>query len=415
MFGLVKKIFGTRANPIGVDFGSDSLKLAQVGFADGDWKLLAAAGADVPGEVRHDPAGRMEFFIKTTRDLLAQGGFQGRSAVLALPASCIFFQHLRMPKMDDEALKKALPWEARGKLPIDPSHALLRHQVAGEVYQDQEARLEVICMAASRELVNQFLQTASRAKLDVVGMNVDPLATVDCFAQVYRRKSDAEATHLFVDIGFSGSRAFVARNGHMLFARAVPVGGEQFTRAVSTALGLAFDEAKLLRLNVCNVVPAQLPEPTRQGEGEGFAMLNAALSAAGQSPAPAPKPTPPAANTTIADTARQVEEACREPLMRLVQELELCRRYYESTFPNQPVSRLVFVGGEAKHRNLCQIVAQEMGLEAQVGDPMVRMGRGSAVTPECGMDPKQTQPGWSVAVGLSMGPAAASQRSAQAA
>ena len=68
----------------------------------------------------------------------------------------------------------------------------MRHIVAGEVYQDQEPKNEVILMAASRELVNQFLAAAAKAKLDVVGMNVEPKALVDCFAHVYRRKTDAE-------------------------------------------------------------------------------------------------------------------------------------------------------------------------------------------------------------------------------
>jgi Tfp pilus assembly PilM family ATPase len=67
-----------------------------------------------------------------------------------------------MPKLEEEELKKALPWEARGKLPIDPSHALLRHIVAGEVYQDSEQKSEVILMAAARELVNQLLAAAVR-------------------------------------------------------------------------------------------------------------------------------------------------------------------------------------------------------------------------------------------------------------
>src|SRR5262245_42467838 len=125
MLGFVKNWLGPKANPIGVDFGSDSLRLAQVAMVNHEWKLLAAAHADVPASVRHDPAARMSFFVETIRDLLAQGGFAGRSAVLALPAASMFIQHLRLPKMDDESLRKAIPWEARGKLPIDPSNALL--------------------------------------------------------------------------------------------------------------------------------------------------------------------------------------------------------------------------------------------------------------------------------------------------
>src|SRR4051812_37259213 len=190
MLGFVQSWMKAGANPIGVDFGTDTLRLAQVELDGGEFRLVAAASADVPPHVRLEPSARLEFFAETTRELLASGEFRGRKAVLALPAASMFVQHLRMPKLDDAELKKALPFEAAGKLPIDPSFALLRQVVAGEVYQDQEPKNEVVLMAASRELVNQLLASASRAKLDVVGMNVEPKALVDCFAHVYRRKTD---------------------------------------------------------------------------------------------------------------------------------------------------------------------------------------------------------------------------------
>ena len=139
-----------KANPIGVDFGSDALRMVQVQAVGGEHKVIAAASADVPPHVRHDPAGRLQFFVEAARDLLAQGRFRGRQAVLALPAASMFIQHLRIAKMDDESLKKALPWEARGKLPIDPSHALLRHIVAGDIFNDSEPKYEVTPSASQR-------------------------------------------------------------------------------------------------------------------------------------------------------------------------------------------------------------------------------------------------------------------------
>jgi hypothetical protein len=42
-------------------------------------------------------------------------------------------------------------------------------------------------------------------------------------------------------------------------------------------------------------------------------------------------------------------------------------------------------------------------LAAQVGDPLVRMARNSDVGIESGIDRRQPQPNWTVAVGLSMG------------
>ena len=386
MIGFVKNLMGSKSSPIGVDFGSDSLKLAQVAISGGEWNMIGAASADVPSHVRHDPTARLNFFIQTTRELLASGGFTGKSVVLGLPSASMFIQHLRVPKMDEEALRKALPWEARGKIPIDPSRALLRHHIAGDIFQDQDVKQEVILMAASRELVQQLLSVANKAKMDVVGMNVEPKAIVDCFGHLYRRKGDAELTAMFVDLGAASTRAFVARSGQLLFARAIPVGGDHITRAVSTALGIKIDEAKLLRLNVCGVL-AQ-------------AAAAAAPAVAGATAPPAPlKP-----GDEVLMQAKQVEDASRETLVKLVRELDLCRRYYEATFPNKPVDRLIFVGGEAKHRTLCQFVAQELGLPAQVGDPMARMGKNSVISPDSGIDRRQPQPNWSVAIGLSLGP-----------
>jgi type IV pilus assembly protein PilM len=439
MLGFVQSFFAPRCNPIGIDFGSDCLRMAQVMWTGEEYKLLAAASADVPPHVRTDVGRRFSFFVETVKDLLGQGGFRGRQVTLGLPASNMFVRHLRMPKLDDEGMRKALPWELRGKLPIDPMNAVLRHVIAGEVYQDQEPKYEVIVVAAAREMVNQLLAAASRAKLDVVGMNIEPKAIIDCFAHVYRRKSDETATSCYVDIGCSAARAVIARGSDMLFGRVIPIGGDQFSRAVGDSLKIPLQDAKILRVRLCaqqnedarekmqgpiaEASPAAVAAPetvrreldaTAGGGDNSFALLGAALRKAEnqetiQRPAPAAAPATavaePQDDGDETETAK-INSACREPLYRMIEELNLCRRYYESTFPEKPIDRLIFVGGEARQRLLCQQVAREMGLAAQVGDPLVRMGRISEIGPESGIDRRQPQPAWAVAIGLSMGPRA---------
>lgn len=407
MFGFVQNFFAPKSNPIGVDFGSDCLRLAQVNVANGEHRLIAAASADVPAIVRHDVAARFNFFVETVPDLLNQGKFRGREAVLALPASTMFIQHLRMPKMDPDAFKKALPWELRGKLPIDPSHAQLRHIIAGDVYEGQEAKSEVIVIAAAKEMVNQFLAAAAKAKLDVIGMNLEPKSIVDCFHQIYRRKTDENQITCYVDIGCAASRATIAADGDILFARTIPVGGDHFSRATAAAMGIKLEDAKVLRIKLA----AQAAEEPKEKEAEpaakvcidnSFALLGTQFAAERRHDLAKEAATAaPAASTE----AQKVDQACQEPLKRLVEELELCRRYYETTFPGKPVTRLIFVGGEARQKSLCLQIARQMSLAAQVGDPMVRVGKNSDIPIESGIDKKQPQPGWAVAIGLSMGTA----------
>jgi type IV pilus assembly protein PilM len=436
MLSFVQSWFSPATSPIGVDFGSDCLRMAQVELIGGEHHLVAAASADVPPHVRNDPAARFAFFGQAVRDLLAQGNFRGRRVILSLPASLMHIQHLRLPKMDDEALKKGLAWEARGKLPFDPTQAVLRHMVAGEIYHDQEPKYEVILLAARRDLVDLYLAAANKARLTVVGMNVEPKATIDCFSHIYRRQTDVDATTCYVDIGCTASRATIARGGKIQFARVIPIGGEHFSRAVATALRIPLDQARQMRvqladksedatLRVSSVQPAGAPmSPPSEAseseslEGTGFALLNAGVAAAERresKPVPPPATEPQSASEPCPSVApgdrHRIDDACREPLSRLIEELSLCRRYFESAFHDQPVQRLVFMGGEANQRGLCQQIAKEMGIAAQIGDPLCRMSKHTLPGVEVGIDRRIPQPGWAVAIGLSMGPAEAGKTS----
>lgn len=417
MLNLVQNWFKAGANAIGIDMGSDALRMAQVERVNGEYALVAAASATLPVEIaRGDWAARMDFFATNARRLLTEGNFRGRRAVLALPASIMAIAHLRMARIDDAELKKALPWEAAGKLPFDPSQALLRHLVAGEVYQDQEPKNEIILMAARREQVNLYLAAAARAKIDVVGMNVEPTAIIDCFSKIYRRKSDAETTCCFLDIGHVGTRVVIAQVGEIRFARMIPIGGERFSSAVASQLNITADEARQARAKQVATEEADIElssdasrdarsadTPAPQAEDHSFALLSAGLAASNAGGVATATLTPRAPARTASTQRDAVRAATRPVLRKLVEELDLCRRYYESAFPNRPIDQLVFVGGEAANRPLCQEIAKELGLAAQVGDPLVRMGRTTQVGPESGLDRRQPQPGWSVAIGLSMG------------
>jgi type IV pilus assembly protein PilM len=407
MLGFVQNIFGARVQPIGVDFGSDCLRLAQVQQIGKNFKLVAAASADVPANIRHDPPNRLQFFIQQVPQLLGAAPFRGRQAVLALPAASMHIQHLQLNRMNDEALKKAvfleaLGLEALGKLPIDPSLAVLRHYVVGQINSEQDGKLEVILMAAAREWIQQLLVAAAAARLDIVGMNVEPMALVDCFSHIYRRKSDAHMTQCLVDIGSSGTRATIWRAGQMLFARGIPIGGDRLTQAAATALSIGFEDARTLRIKLA----ANLPPPTvkpASGENRRVADGSGAQAAPPGAADDAIAESLCATTTALALQAWQVEQACRQTVSELAGQLHLCRRDHEATFPAAPVDRLIFVGGEARQRHVCRQIANHLGLASQLGDPMCRLSDAGEPEIETGIDRRAPQPAWAVAIGLSMG------------
>lgn len=379
MLKMVQSLFGQKPAPVGVDFGSETLRMAQVGSSDGEYTLAAASCIQIPMGARKDSLARMQFLAETCRPTFLKGRFSGRQIVIGIPATLMHVVHLRVPKMDDESLLKALPWELKGKVPLEPSKALLRHVIAGEIFQDQETKLELIVMAVQRDTVSQFIRIAEAARLEVIGLQPEPKAILDCFRNIFKRKADMDPTTMYIDIGFSATRVMVSCGEELQFLRFIPIGGDQFNYAASVALKVPVHEARTRRI--------------QQAETPG---LDASAIAA----------VDPIMDPMMAKRLAErgiIEEACRDPLERLLNELELCRRYHEATFPNRPIDRIVFVGGEALQRVMCQQIAKRLGIAAQLGDPMVRLGRTSKVPVESGLDVSKPQPAWAVAVGLSIG------------
>ncbi|CAN5478004.1 hypothetical protein BH10PLA1_BH10PLA1_19160 [soil metagenome] len=376
MFSFVQNWFSPSVNPIGIDFGSDHLRMAQVQLDWADHKLLAAASTDVPSYAQSDFDARLDFFSEAVRELLTRGHFKARRAVLALPASLMYVQHVRLPKRDESKLKDAVRASVKGKLPIETDGALIRHIIAGDV--DGGRNQEVIVLAAPREAVDKYLAACSRAKLDVVGMMVEPCALVDCFGHIHRRKIDASVVSMYIDLGASATRVTIARGQQILFARSIPLGAEEYNRAVAEAIGVSMADARLLRLKL-------------------------AVAETGHAISHDPRNVSPVVEPPVDQNAAPIEAACSAMTARLIDALTACRTDHLATFSALPVQRLIFVGGEARQRSRCLRIAREMALTAQIGDPLIRMARASEIPIDTGIDRRLPQPAWAVAIGLSMG------------
>ena len=346
--------------PIGVDLGTNSLKLAQLSETDGTYDLVAAGAVDVPPELGDNLKARMDFCEKAIRGVVRANGFRGRQCTLSVPASASFVHHVKIPKRPPEQVHEAVLGELNGKLPFPAAEAVIRHVIAGDIAGEGQPRQEVIVVAVRRATIQAQLAMARRAKLDVTGINVDSCAIVDCFARVFRRASDQNRAILFVDLGYASTQVVLSHGRRVVFARNVNIAGRTFDEAVAETLGTTPQEAHGIR---------------RQLDGED--------------------PDDPRVMELHSCMSRAVDQ--------LVDELTQCLRYYEAVFRAHAIERLIFLGGQAMNKRLCQTIAQRLNLPAQIGDPLVQIGTAQGAGQSNGLDRREPQPRWAVAIGLSLG------------
>ena len=217
MFGFLRN----HTCPIGVDMGYDALKLVQLGSRGKDTNLLIAGGSENrPADVKPGSADWQRWAIKTMREMTANGKFRGRNIVAQMPASEVFIDHIKMPKISDGKLEEAIFSKVKKKLPFESDEAIMKYIPAEEN--------NVVVIANQREKIDRHLAAYEKANLQVKAMGVWPIAMINSYVRFFgRRKTDVEAAVCLLDIETSCTNIVMCRHRNLLFARSIPIGAKQ--------------------------------------------------------------------------------------------------------------------------------------------------------------------------------------------
>jgi Tfp pilus assembly PilM family ATPase len=89
-----------------------------------------------------------------------------------------------------------------------------------------------------------------------------------------------------------------------------------------------------------------------------------------------------------------------EAITRLTLELAACRQLFGAMHKGSEIDRLIFLLGSSESREICLAIAKQLQMPAQIADPL-----GAVKIPNAGkggIDRRQSQNNWSVALGLSL-------------
>lgn len=410
------KLSKLKAGPIAVDFGGASLKLMQL-TADEPPRLIAAAAKPLPGEMPDAPDAQVDLLAKLLRTACRDGGFRGRRALAAIPASMTFVRHVRIAPSAGENHADQVNSALAGQLPMDPGRMIVRHVDIGPISADGAAKREVICFAVARAAVMRLIHIIRKAGLSPVGLHCEPVALGRAFADLFRREDDRDRTVFFVDIGRHVTKAVISHGGDLAFAKLIQLGGDHLDRHFAEELGVELDEARRRRREQAALDlerdPAQPPDapqadshtdgdmlqPVPAGDDDGG---NALLATFGP---PRRAPLAPPDVAAHAPLRHETIPAGGEALDCLIDELQLCVGYHQSVFDDRPIEQIVFLGGEAHQSAMCRRIADALRLPGRPADPLGRLVRDPDARPPVGVDLRQPQPAWAMPLGLCRLPA----------
>jgi len=358
--------------PIALDIGTDSIKVLQLGEANGgliaracgQWRFPVVAG---------DPEQRSEMTVSAVREILHRGDFRGRRSVSSLSGTDVDIRNVRLEKLSREETEKTLQWEARDRFPFDVVPDRLKYIDAGQVRSGTETRSEIIMLAVSEKSIADHLAILDAVGLEPEHIYPEPLAVFRMAKRSLRRQADQDTVSVILDLGARASRVVVARGRQVVFIKVIDIGGQAFDQAVAAQLNLDIAEAVELRARVMQE-HAKFLGGNRKSDHEE-------------------------SEEARSDVDWTIRDAVRGKVEELAREIGLCLRYCSVTFRGLRPNTVLMAGGEVYDPAVTELLAENLGIACDVAQPL----RGidvSRVMP--GMGRRTPMYEWAVAAGLAM-------------
>lgn len=301
---------------VGLDIEAGSIAATEL-RSNGSIELAAAAiGPLSPGAFHEGEVLDPDSLADGLRSLFSTHKLSKRVR-LGIGNQRVIVRTLRLPAIEDpKEMEAAVRFQAQEQIPMPLDQAVLEHQVVGGVTAEEgEApQLDVIVIAARRDMVSSFLAPLRQAGLEPVGVDLAAFGMIRALAgagEATAEGLDGEAPErpaavLYCNVGDVTNLA-VARGRACLFTRVSHVGLEQISGNLVAARGLSHEHAAQWLTHV------GLEQPVETIEGDP---------------------------DTVAEARRSLEEG----VSALVDELRLSLDYYAAQEAAVPVERIVLCG-----------------------------------------------------------------------
>jgi len=232
---------GRQQKTVGLDIGSGLIKLAVVDHGSSRPALTKVAvtnvlaDAIVEGEIM-DPG----VVAEAVKGLLVSAGVKQKRAVVAVGGRDVIVKKIQVDRMNQADAYDVVRWEAQQYVPFDIEGVELDFQVLDP--DGTGLQMDVLLVAAKRELVETKLNLLGEAGLDAGVVDVDAFALHNAFELNY--PAEQEGITALINIGHEVTNVNVVQDGVPLLTRDLSIGTRKFREDLQRERGIPAEDAE---------------------------------------------------------------------------------------------------------------------------------------------------------------------------
>lgn len=350
---MIRKLMRSAPPPlVGVDIGSSSIKVLQLGQSGSDYRIEAFALEPVPeGAVSEGSIADPDQVAELVRRAVKRSGSKARHCAMAVSGAAVITKIIHLSAdLSEEDIEAQIEVEASQYIPYPREEVSLDFEVLGPSARNAEL-VEILLAASKTEHVDMRQEVAQLAGMTIQVVDVESYAIANAFDLVLKRAGiDESETIGVLNMGSSASTLIAIRDNRTIYSREHSFGGQQLIEECMRRYGMDADQANFLQ----------------RGE------------------------TPPAG----------FEDELLEPFRQsVIQQISRALQFYSSSSDYSGINTLYLTGGSASTPGLVEALGDEVGISCEVADPMEGMRLAPSIDAEA---LNRVRPALTTACGLAL-------------
>jgi len=334
---------------LGIDIGSHSIKLIEIGREKEVLTLLSAGSVPTPTKaLSSNVSADLEAVAFVIKQLVRDTGAKSDKVNIALPESQVFTRVIEVPQLSNRELTSAIQWEAEQYIPLPLDQVNMDFTILRDAKTTTNGKMEVLLIAAPKALIERYMTILELADLTPSYAETEVVASSRAIAQSVAAVKNV----VLISIGAQTTEITILHGGIIAFTRSISAGGEALSRALSQSLDFTVVQA----------------EEYKKTYGLQRGLLEGKLVVA------------------------------MEPVMTtILNELKRAIAFFGEKYASDRIEAIILSGGTAKLPGMVSYITEQVAIETQIANPWV------GIQKEARFAVLSTEgPTFAVAVGLAM-------------
>jgi type IV pilus assembly protein PilM len=236
--------FGPK-DPIGLDIGSHSLKIAEVKKTKDGYFIEKFSTQKFPeASIIEDEFQKYDEIVAIIGNSIKKLNVKSKMMCVGLFGPNISIRRIQLPGGSNSEIEEQVQWEAEQYVPFPIEECNISYHVFGE---NPGGGVDLLLVASRKSVIESFTSLLEKNELYPFVYDLTVVALINFFEFLKKPELASDVSYIVLNIGSQKTDFVIYRNNSIIFSKEITIGGVNVTEEIQRQIGVNYDEAEVLK------------------------------------------------------------------------------------------------------------------------------------------------------------------------